>query len=140
MGKGQDGKTPSGVAAKPIDVAYARFMEVYPAYETTSLLSELRAQEYSRLDKRNQTYLDYTGGGLYADSQLRDHMALLREGVFGNPHSTSPASEATTILVERAKLRTGVFQRITRRVRSYIYRQCHRRHQTRGRVVPVRPG
>jgi selenocysteine lyase/cysteine desulfurase len=103
MGKGQDGKTPSGVAAKPIDVAYARFMEVYPAYETTSLLSELRAQEYSRLDKRNQTYLDYTGGGLYADSQLRDHMALLREGVFGNPHSTSPASEATTILVERAR-------------------------------------
>ena len=105
MGTTQDGSklAHSNVAAEPMDVAYSRFRRAYPAYETTGLLSELRAREYQRLDEHGQIYLDYTGGGLYADSQLRDHMALLAEGVFGNPHSTSPASEATTVLVERAR-------------------------------------
>lgn len=104
MGSGQGGRTTAGhAAAEPLDAAYARFQGVYPAYDSTNSLSELRAREYSRLDERNQTYLDYTGGGLYAGSQLRDHMALLRQGIFGNPHSTSPASEETNILVERAR-------------------------------------
>jgi selenocysteine lyase/cysteine desulfurase len=48
-------------------------------------------------------YLDYTGGGLYAESQLRDHLALLSRNVFGNPHSTNPTSQAMTHLVERAR-------------------------------------
>ena len=41
---------------------------------------------------QDQIYLDYTGGGLYAESQLREHMALLSGDVFGNPHSTNPTS------------------------------------------------
>ena len=61
------------------------------------------AREYARLDKQNQVYLDYTGGGLYAASQLRQHMALLNEGVFGNPHSKNLTSLAMTHLVERAR-------------------------------------
>ena len=48
-------------------------------------------------------YLDYTGGGLYAESQLREHMRLLERGVFGNPHSINPTSKASTELVERAR-------------------------------------
>lgn len=71
-----------------------------PAYTATCALDELRASEYRRLDATGQTYLDYTGGGLYADSQLRAHMALLREHVFGNPHSSNPTSRAMTELVE----------------------------------------
>ena len=63
----------------------------------------LRAREYGRLDAHNQVYLDYTGGGLYAESQLREHQALLRHGVFGNPHSSSPASGASTRLAEAAR-------------------------------------
>jgi selenocysteine lyase/cysteine desulfurase len=64
---------------------------------------ELRAREYSRLDATGQVYLDYTGGGLYAASQVRDHQRLLAEGVFGNPHSTSPASLAATQLADSAR-------------------------------------
>lgn len=41
-----------------------------------------RAAEYSRLDEQGHIYLDYTGGGLYADSQLRDHMTLLKRRVW----------------------------------------------------------
>jgi molybdenum cofactor sulfurtransferase len=64
---------------------------------------ELRAREYSRLDRAGQVYLDHTGGGLYAESQVREHGALLTRGVFGNPHSLNPTSLAATELVERAR-------------------------------------
>ena len=63
----------------------------------------LRARDYARLDLHGQTYLDYTGGGLYAESQVREHQELLRTGVFGNPHSNSPASRASTQLADDAR-------------------------------------
>jgi molybdenum cofactor sulfurtransferase len=79
------------------------FRQNYPIYDSTSLLDELRATEYSRLDKHGHIYLDYTGGGLYAESQLREHMELLCTNVFGNPHSLNPTSRAATALVEQAR-------------------------------------
>jgi selenocysteine lyase/cysteine desulfurase len=79
------------------------FSERYPNYSATAKLDELRASEYAQLDAGEHVYLDYTGGGLYADSQLRAHMAMLRENVFGNPHSSNPTSLAMTELVEHAR-------------------------------------
>ena len=73
-----------------------------PDWDAASVDS-LRAREYARLDAQGQVYLDYTGGGLYADSQLLEHQALLRSGVFGNPHSRNPTSSASTELAERAR-------------------------------------
>jgi len=64
---------------------------------------ELRAAEYSRLDRLGHVYLDYTGGGLYAESQLREHHAALADDVLGNPHSHNPTSLASTALVEQAR-------------------------------------
>jgi molybdenum cofactor sulfurtransferase len=64
---------------------------------------ELRRREFARLDAGGHVYLDYTGAGLYADSQLTDHLELLRQEVFGNPHSLNPTSAAMTELVERAR-------------------------------------
>ena len=69
----------------------------------TSALDDLRAAEYGRLDAQGIVYLDYTGGGLHADSQVRDHAALLGQQVFGNPHSASPSSTAMTNAVEKAR-------------------------------------
>ena len=69
-------------------------------YRATAQLDALRAREYARLDAQKHVYLDYTGGGLYAESQLRAHMDLLRDHVFGNPHSSNPTSQAMTDLVE----------------------------------------
>ena len=80
-----------------------KFLEKYPDYILTRSLDELRLTEYNRLDSQGLVYADYTGGGLYADSQIRDHMDMLRNGVFGNPHSANPSSEATTRLVESAR-------------------------------------
>jgi molybdenum cofactor sulfurtransferase len=73
------------------------------ARSPTELFEELRAREYARLDRAGQVYLDHTGGGLYAESQVREHSALLTRGVFGNPHSLNPTSLAATELVERAR-------------------------------------
>ncbi len=86
-----------------MDVAFADFLKAYPAYCETQRLDDLRASEYSRLDRLGHVYLDYTGGGLYAESQLEQHMVLLRDHVFGNPHSANPTSLAMTHLVEQAR-------------------------------------
>jgi len=80
-----------------------RFEQTYPTFKATSAVDELRAAEYTRLDAHAHVYLDYTGGGLYAESQLRQHIDLLRDNVFGNPHSSNPTSMAMTRLVERAR-------------------------------------
>jgi molybdenum cofactor sulfurtransferase len=85
------------------DEAQAAFLAAYPAYVTTHKLDDLRATEYARLDRSRHIYLDYTGGGLYAESQVRDHMALLADAVFGNPHSHNPSSLAMTERVEAAR-------------------------------------
>ena len=68
-----------------------------------NLIDELRGTEFARLDAGGHVYLDYTGAGLYADSQLREHVDLLRQSVFGNPHSLNPTSAAMTELVEQAR-------------------------------------
>ena len=74
-----------------------------PEYAATRSLDDLRAADYSRLDRLGHVYLDYTGGGLYAESQIRAHADLLLESVFGNPHSINPSSLAMTHLVEEAR-------------------------------------
>ena len=52
---------------------------------------------------RAQVYLDYTGGGLHAASQVHEHVEALNAQVLGNPHSASPASTEMTRRVERAR-------------------------------------
>ena len=86
-----------------MDKTYSAFLQKYPDYESTRNLDQLRANDYSRLDRAGQVYLDYTGGGLYADSQVRKHQEILLAGVFGNPHSSNPTSMAATRLVEGAR-------------------------------------
>ena len=94
---------PKNYPLENMEAAYAAFMQANPCFESTRIIDDLRAKEYARIDQLNQVYLDYTGSGLYASSQLRQHMALLAEGVFGNPHSKNPTSLAMTHLVEQAR-------------------------------------
>jgi selenocysteine lyase/cysteine desulfurase len=83
--------------------AEAQFLAAYSEYAATEPLEQLRARDYARLNEQDQIYLDYTGGGLYADSQIRRHHDLLRTHVFGNPHSLNPSSFAMTELVEQCR-------------------------------------
>ncbi len=88
-----------------MDNDYGKFISAHPSYTETSAIDELRARDYSRLDSQKHVYLDYTGSGLYGESQVERHLGLLRGGVFGNPHSTNPSSQAATVLVEKARAR-----------------------------------
>lgn len=86
-----------------MQAAYEAFLDAYPAYRETTAIDDLRAAELSRVDAHQHVYLDYTGGGLYADSLVRDHADLLSRSVFGNPHSINPASRFSTDLVEACR-------------------------------------
>jgi selenocysteine lyase/cysteine desulfurase len=69
----------------------------------TRTLEALRAREYARLDAQGHVYLDYTGTGLYATSQLTEHQELLGSTVFGNPHSKNPTSQLGSDYAECAR-------------------------------------
>jgi selenocysteine lyase/cysteine desulfurase len=88
-----------------MDAAFDRFVDRYPDYASTGVIDQLRASDYARLDRDGHIYLDYTGGSLYAESQVRAHADLLASGVFGNPHSGSLSSMASTSLVEETRRR-----------------------------------
>ncbi len=81
------------------------FVERYPEYAATAAVDELRAREFSRLDRLGHVYLDYTGGGLYGETQVRAHADFLVGNVLGNPHSTNPTSLVATEYVERCRHR-----------------------------------
>ncbi len=82
---------------------FKKFIEKFPQYLDTQIIDELRATEYERLDRLGHIYLDYTGGNLYAQSQLDRHHDLLKNNVFGNPHSSNPTSLLATELVKEAR-------------------------------------
>ncbi len=81
----------------------AAFLSAYPVYSETVGIDELRRRDFARLDEQQHIYLDYTGGGLYADSLIEEHVQLLRRSILGNPHSQNPASLASTELVDQAR-------------------------------------
>lgn len=82
---------------------FPAFLVDYPEYVASGALDAMRRSDFGRLDGTGQVYLDYTGAGLYAVSQMRAHMELLDGQLLGNPHSSSPTSTAATQLVERTR-------------------------------------
>jgi len=68
----------TGSSAIRMHAAEVAFRQSYPAFESTSLLDELREREYARLDEQGHLYLDYTGGSLYAESQLPSSEEVMR--------------------------------------------------------------
>jgi molybdenum cofactor sulfurtransferase len=82
---------------------FQNFIKQYPTYVKTESIDMLRKKDYARLDAGEHIYFDYTGGGIYAESQIQKHHQLLSENVFGNPHSSNPTALAATHLVESAR-------------------------------------
>jgi selenocysteine lyase/cysteine desulfurase len=76
---------------------------VYEAPADEAYFADLRAREFGRLDRTGCAYLDYTGSGLYADSQVQMHATRLLGTIYGNPHSQHAASQASTTLLEQAR-------------------------------------
>ena len=91
---------PSAIVARAVERAPRRDAAWFAA---------LREREFHRLDRSGEAYLDYTGSALYAESQIRRHLELLRESVLGNPHSLSVASLRSTEIIEDARRSTLEF-------------------------------
>jgi molybdenum cofactor sulfurtransferase len=89
--------------SRPDAAAFEDFLRRYPGYAAGAPLDASRPDDLARLDRSGDVYLDYTGAGLYAESHVRDHAALLTGAVFGNPHSTNPTSAAMTDRVASAR-------------------------------------
>jgi selenocysteine lyase/cysteine desulfurase len=94
-----------GLPSGDLIAAEAAFAKSHPGYATTSVIDTLRASQYSRLDASAHTYLDYTGAGVYARSQVEAHTDFLTRSIVGNPHSGNLASRAMTAWVRRGRRR-----------------------------------
>jgi len=70
-----------------LPAAEAAFLSDHPAYAATGHIDALRRSEYGRFDSQGHTYLDYTGAGVYSESQVRMHLDLLARSIAGNPRS-----------------------------------------------------
>lgn len=68
-----------------------------------AFFNKLRKTEYSTLDRLGHVYLDYSGGNIHPRCLLDKHYRYLQNNVFGNPHSTSPASKLSEKLIEEAR-------------------------------------
>lgn len=75
----------------------------------TETFADLRRRDFSRLDELGHVYLDYTGAGLYGESQVRAHAEYLCHSLLGNPHSRNPTSAAATEKVEEARAKVLAF-------------------------------
>ena len=67
-----DGAGPSG----PSPEEEQAFLRRFPEYSPSTRVEGLRATEFARLDRLGHVYVDYTGGGLFAESQVRKHAEL----------------------------------------------------------------
>ena len=71
-----------------------------PMCEVDAFFANLRSQQFGRLDRANEAYLDFTGSALYAECQVERHAEMLKTGVFGNPHSENGPSRLSTACIE----------------------------------------
>jgi selenocysteine lyase/cysteine desulfurase len=67
-------------------------------------VAHLRDTEFARLDRAGLAYVDYTGSALYAERQVRSHADMLEKSVLGNPHSESGSSQASTTIIDNARV------------------------------------
>lgn len=112
----------------------------FPEYQQASHLDDLRRDEYGRLDAADHVYLDYTGGGMYADSQIREHVALLTSRVLGNPHSASLSSSESTTLVERTRAAVLAFFNASGRYTAIFTLNASGALKHVGECYPFSPG
>lgn len=73
------------------------------AADAPDLFAELREREFGYLDEGGHTYLDHTGAGLPPRSLVAASARRVTGGLFGNPHSDSPASRASGDLLAEAR-------------------------------------
>ncbi|CAL5041460.1 unnamed protein product [Urochloa decumbens] len=78
-----------------------QFGEDYGYPDARRGIDELRAADFKRLE--GMVYLDHAGATLYSEAQMADVTKDLMSNVYGNPHSQSDSSMATSDLLTSAR-------------------------------------
>lgn len=73
---------------------FEKFMDRFgDDYGYNGTLDAIRQNDLKRV--RGSVYLDYTGAGVYRESQIRKCSDMWLTGFYGNAHSRSPSSLST---------------------------------------------
>ncbi|XP_024008774.1 molybdenum cofactor sulfurase isoform X2 [Eutrema salsugineum] len=78
------------------------FGDYYGYPEGPKSIKEIRDTEFKRLDE-GVVYLDHAGSTLYSELQMEDIFKDFTSNVYGNPHSQSDISSATSDLIADAR-------------------------------------
>ncbi|KAK1440120.1 hypothetical protein QVD17_05945 [Tagetes erecta] len=78
-----------------------QFGESYGYPNAPNSIDHIRATEFKRLD--GNVYLDHAGATLYSELQMEAIFKDLTTTVYGNPHSQSSSSLATSDIIEDAR-------------------------------------
>ncbi|XP_021738429.1 molybdenum cofactor sulfurase-like isoform X3 [Chenopodium quinoa] len=66
-------------------------------------IDEIRATEFKRLGDTDTVYLDHAGATLYSELQMEAIFKDLTSNVYGNPHSQSDSSLATSEIIKECR-------------------------------------
>ncbi|XP_020599360.1 molybdenum cofactor sulfurase isoform X2 [Phalaenopsis equestris] len=77
------------------------FRDDYGYPDALKNIDEMRSTEFKRLE--GVTYLDHAGATLYSEAQLEAIFRDLSTNVYGNPHSQSDSSHATSNVLNEAR-------------------------------------
>eukprot|EP00922_Rhytidocystis_sp_ex-Travisia-forbesii_P065419 GHVS01097213.1.p1 GENE.GHVS01097213.1~~GHVS01097213.1.p1 ORF type:complete len:829 (+),score=76.88 GHVS01097213.1:224-2710(+) len=80
-------------SASSYDSRYSHFMNYYAPIGYLKDVEEVAARELTRFS--GQSYLDYTGSGVYQASQVMGRCADLLANGYGNAHSRNPSADLT---------------------------------------------
>ncbi|XP_074573005.1 molybdenum cofactor sulfurase isoform X1 [Curcuma longa] len=78
-----------------------RFGKDYGYPDAGKSIDDIRASEFKRLE--GLVYLDHAGATLYSEAQMEAVVKDLTTNVYGNPHSQSDSSMATTGIISAAR-------------------------------------
>ncbi|KAK6934806.1 Molybdenum cofactor sulfurase, C-terminal, partial [Dillenia turbinata] len=79
----------------------AEFAQDYGYPDAPNNIDHLRGSQFNRL--QGLVYLDHAGATLYSESQLEAVFKDFNSNVYGNPHSQSDCSSATSDIVREAR-------------------------------------
>ncbi|GBF95159.1 molybdenum cofactor sulfurase [Raphidocelis subcapitata] len=83
---------PRALRLPPLEEAKADFVRAHPEYGYKGWLDKHWYDEVGLRMPRGGHYIDFTGSGLYTNSQLRAASQELATHLYANPHCTSPSS------------------------------------------------
>lgn len=102
---GDDDGIKQSVSLSSLEACNATFDAVY-AEQVGPRFSSLKNMSSLPFAQAEQHYMDFTGSSIYLNRQIKEYNDILKNGVFGNPHSMSVTSELSTqyVVEMRAKL------------------------------------